>query len=381
VEAQNYRIQNAKSMKIVPVETQSTIFRYIELEKQIWRELNLLLDIRMLKDKLKANARESGESLSDDFAKQKAKDIQFCLKQAKDYFFSSKNATLITKPTLIFYGLVSLTASLIIFKKRDKSLNSMRESHGLKDIYPDALKQINEKNISKEKLLEISAEIQDSGTFVELAGIDLFERFKLNIKREGKADSSKDFKQCLNFKQLYPDLKTINLLSLFQNTPEIWKETIISLRKDSNVVIGDANVSDNGIVIRFSKELCPLENLKHKFTFINQSKYAESNDYHFFTIEKECYTKHTPLTKSDITGVHFLTANQNNPLIVSDLILYYLTFFILGSISRYKPALWRFILDDSLHGLNTIPEILCESAYIKMPLSILSEFNDNYYKY
>jgi hypothetical protein len=367
-------------MIVHPEETKSSLLRYIDLEKQIWRDIYTFIDIRILKENLKINAKTKGDRITDDYAEKKAKDIQYCVRQAKDYFQSSKTASLVTKPTLIYYGLISLVASLIIYKDRDKTLNSMCESHGLKDKYPDSIKQVSKGNVSKDKILEISAEIQDSGTFPELSQMDLFERFRLIIKKEGQVDSSKDFKQCLNFKSTYPNIKEINLLALLQNIPEIWKETKLSLKKEQCVFIGEAITTTNGVTVRFSKELCTVNELKSKFTFIERSQYGESNDYYFFSLSKDLYQQHTPLTKNDIIGTQFLTANQNNSFITNDLILYYLTFFLLGSLSRYKPALWRVILEDSLHGLNTIPEILCESSYIKIPLSILSEFNNNYYK-
>lgn len=365
---------------IHPEETKSSLLRYIDLEKQIWRDIYTFIDIRILKENLKINAKTNSEKITNDFAEIKAKDIQYCVRQAKDYFQSSKSTSLVTKPTLIYYGLISLVASLIIYKDRDKTLNSMRESHGLKNKYPDSIKQVNNNNVSKDKILEISAEIQESGTFTELSQMDLFERFRLLIKKEGLPDSSKDFKQYLNFKQTYPNLKEINLLLLFQNIPEIWKETKLSLKKEPCVYIGEAIATANDITVRFSKELNTISELKNKFTFIEYSKFRESNDFYFFSLSKDLYQQHTPLTKNDIIGTQFLTANRNNNIITGDLILYYLTFFIFGSIARYKPALWRVILEDSYHGLNTIPEILCESSYIKIPLSILSEFNNNYYK-
>src|SRR5581483_10541373 len=95
-------------------ETTGVILRYTNLEKQIWREIYTLMDIKIIKDKLKASARRNNEPLSDDFATQKARDIQYCIKQAKDYFTSSQSSTLIIRPTLIYYGLVSLSAALII---------------------------------------------------------------------------------------------------------------------------------------------------------------------------------------------------------------------------------------------------------------------------
>lgn len=367
-------------MSIIPEETNSSLLYSYNLENQIWREINTITEIRLLKEKIKKNAKSQNEKISDDFAEIKAKDIQFCIKQAKDYFSSSKFATLATKPTLIYYGIISLVASIIIYKNRDKSLNSMRESHGLKDKYPETIKPNRNQIISKESITEISAEIQESGTFKELSTLPLYEFFKLSIKKNNAPDTSKDFKQKLIFKDNYPSLNSVTLKQLFQNTPEIWKETKLSLNIEQLVFVGEAITNEEILTIRFLKELVSIDELISKFNFIRFSNYCESNDYYFFNVTKENYLNNTPLSKTDIFGRQYLTSDKNTNLIANDLIIYYLIFFIFGSLSRYKPFLWRYILEDPYHGLNTIPEILCESSYIKMPLYTLRELNNNFYK-
>lgn len=363
---------------VTPIECKSSKLRYADLEKQIWREIYLMMDYRLLKDQLKKQAKESGDKLSDDYASQKVKDIQYCLKQSNDYFTSSKSATLVIKPTLIYYGIVSLAAALIIFKKRDKALNSMREAHGLKDKYPKEMGP--SLTINRDHILSISAELMDSGTFTEIAGLDMAERFSLLIKGSGKPDATKDYKQTCNFLKQYTPPLEINLLTLFQNIPEIWKEVKLTLKKEALTYEGEAVANGSFVTCRISKELNSVEELKKNFSFISHSQVMESNDYFFFKLPTSIYSSHTPLTKIDSNGTQFLVANNNNPLISNDFIIYYLTFFILGSLSRYKPVLWREVLENPLCGLNTIPGVLCESAYVKMPLHFINEVNDNFYK-
>lgn len=363
-----------------PKETTSSVLRFNDLETQVWREITTLSDIRLIKEKIKRDAKQNRVAITDDFAIQKSRDIQYCIKQAKEYFHSSKSATLVIKPTLIYYGLISLAAALVILKIRDKTLNSMREAHGLKDKYPNNLSNVGTVTISRNDILHISAEIQASGTFSEVARMDLSEYFILPIKHTGSADSAKDFQQLTNFSNTYSTLKEISLLSIFQNIPEIWKETKLSLKKESLVYMGEAVLSKDTITYRISKELNKIDELKRNLSFTEKAEFAESNNYYFFSLPKVDYVDTTLLTKRDIIGAQYLTADKNNALVASDFILYYLSFFILGSLARYKPALWRYILEDPMHGLSTIPEILCESAYIKLPLHFLNEFDSNFYK-
>lgn len=362
-----------------PKETGSSELRYNDLEKQIWREIFTISDIRILKEKLKRQSKINGEAMSDSYALQKAKDIQYCIKQAHEYFKSSKVASISIKPTLIYYAIINLAAALIIIKKREKSLNSMREAHGLKDKIPDNLKN-GDSGINRDDILLISAEFQDSGTFTELLSLNLSEYFILPIKHSSTIDTTKDFLQNINFSLKYPTVKELNLLNLFGNIPEIWKENRLSLKKKSKIYLGEAILSNENITCRISKELIDIEEINRNFSLATNSTVAESNNNFFFTLPKNIYADCTPLTKRDIMGNQYLTADKNNSVITGDFILYYATFFILGSLSRYKPSLWRFMIEDSMHGLNTIPEILCDSAYVKMPLYFLMELDNNFYK-
>lgn len=364
---------------INPKEANSSELRYINLEKQIWREIFTLSDIRILKEKLKKQSKIDGEKMSDSYALQKAKDIQYCIKQAHEYFKSSKVASISIKPTLIYYAIINLAAAIIIIKKREKSLNSMREAHGLKDKIPDNLKN-GDSGINRDDILLISAEFQDSGTFTELLSLDLSEYFILPIKHNSGGDTTKDFLQTVNFSITNPNTKELNLLSLFGNIPEIWKENRLSLKKESKIYLGEAVLNNENITCRISKELITIEEINRNFNLTTDSKVAESNNNFFFTLPKSSYANCTPLTKRDIIGNQYLTADKNNTVVTGDFILYYVTFFILGSLSRYKPSLWRFMIEDSMHGLNTIPEILCDSAYVKMPLYFLMELDNNFYK-
>lgn len=365
---------------IIPINTRSSILRYTDLEKQVWREIYTLSDLRIIKDRLKKQAKLCDSALTDEFATQKAKDIQYCVKQAKDYFASSKSATLLIKPTLIYYGMISLAAALIIYKDRNKSLNSMKEAHGLKDKYPDSLQNAYSGSITRNEILKISAEFQLGGTFTELKNMDLSEFFIMPIKNSNAENSSKDYLQKLNFGADNPNLINVNLLTLFQNIPEIFKELKLSLNKDSFTYPGEAVISNDSIICRFSNELCTTADLRQKFLFIENATLSESNDFYFFQLPRDIYTSTTPLTKRDIIGNQFLISDTNNPFLSTDFLTYYITFFILGSLARYKPALWRIILEDDLHGLSTIPEILCDSAYVKIPLYFLNEFTNNFYK-
>jgi hypothetical protein len=63
-------------------------------------------------------------------AKKQATQIRYCLVQAREYFDASQNVTLATKPNLMYYSIMSLVFSEILFKHGgDSSLDKAREQH------------------------------------------------------------------------------------------------------------------------------------------------------------------------------------------------------------------------------------------------------------
>ena len=292
------------------------------MEKTVWREIDTFSDFKILKTQLKTDARNNGEKLTDDFAGQKALDIQYCLRQAKDYFSSSKSATLLIKPTLIYYGIISLAAALIIFKKRDKSLHSLREGHGLKDKYPDKLRGTQLTSISRDDILKISVEFRESGTFKEFASLNLRENFSLPIKIQNSIDASKDFEQIINFSKSYPSIGEVNLSTIFQNLLDVWKETKILLKKEAFVYQGEAVLNQGFVTCRVCKDFNNVEDIRKNFSFAEKAEFSESNNFFFFTLAKSDYTPVTPLTKRDSNGIQYFTADKNNPLVANDFILF-----------------------------------------------------------
>jgi hypothetical protein len=273
----------------------------------------------------------------------------------------------------------------LIFKNKDKVLDSISQSHGLQVANYPILNQI-----SKSKIMDIEASLHKQGTFSDIADLHFFERFNLSFKgTENIENASKTYKKSISFNAEYPNCTKVKLRDIFANITEIYKEVNLVLAIPGKVCLAspisyqrDAQ-QDDTLILRLSKEFYSQEQLKENFSILeNCVSYAETDDYWFYKSEKEINLSinDLPLIKNSILNETFIVADKGNNLIASDLIIYYLLFFIFGSIARYKPSLWRIILEDPVHSLGTIPESLCEIAYTKLPLLILSEFNDVYLK-
>ena len=345
-----------------------------DTEYQIWRELNLYMDFKYLRKALKHNFQDV--SINRNRIDEKVSDIQFCLRQAKDYMQSAKYASIITKPVLIYYAFVSFATALIIFKNKDKTLNSMPESHGLSMIYPD---RINDN--TKNQFLKIGAKINTRGLFSELSKMFLIDTFSMKIGSNDTLSASKSYKQCFKFNAVNETISTIELNWLFSNLTEIWKECNLLLKIENNIFSGQPILYDNKLLFKISRqdEIVSKEKIQEKLSIIsNFTLYDTTIDNFFYKSNNLIEDTIFPLIKTDKNGETFIVADTNNNVISNDLILQFLTFFILGSIARYKPEKWRIILEDNMQGFGLIPNILCEASFTHLPLIILKEFTNKH---
>ena len=77
-----------------------------------------IVELHALKPSMRANARKQ------------ARQLRYCLIQAREYFSAAKGVSLATKPTLQYYGLMSLALAEILFKQTgNSSLDRARQHH------------------------------------------------------------------------------------------------------------------------------------------------------------------------------------------------------------------------------------------------------------
>lgn len=63
-------------------------------------------------------------------SKKQAEEIKFCLLQAKEYYDAAKNVSLVTRPVLLYYAIMSLSLAEILLKQTAESrLAKLREHH------------------------------------------------------------------------------------------------------------------------------------------------------------------------------------------------------------------------------------------------------------
>lgn len=103
---------------------------------QIWKFLRFFLDIPSVSEEIRCIHNIHKGKFDPDVKKQ-AKQIGYCIRQAEEYFQASSQVGLATRPTLLYYGVVSLSRALVLLRQDGThSFDVLRKSgkhnhHGL----------------------------------------------------------------------------------------------------------------------------------------------------------------------------------------------------------------------------------------------------------
>jgi hypothetical protein len=95
-------------------------------EAYAWANLRKYQNVAFVEDRI----RHFHPDASPQNARKQARQLRYCLIQAREYFTAAKAVTLATKPTLQYYGIMSLALAEILFKQSgDSSLDRARQHH------------------------------------------------------------------------------------------------------------------------------------------------------------------------------------------------------------------------------------------------------------
>lgn len=338
------------------------------IQEGTWRYIDLFTQFANLK-KIVVNS-------------EKANQICFCLKQAKEYYSAAKNSTLLTKPVLLYYGMLNLAKALILLKKENVTLNNNLSTHGLKRMQTRAIKS----------LFSLSCRVVNSpnSVFFNLLGVASKDRFILStiIDNKGaKQEYSSDFtgqSQSLGKKFkiseivcLIPELYEI----LIEASPYIPKTIPISsifLKQRLDAEKKNSIITRANLVIRHNKNLKIKKVIKsfEKKPVLKDWKFINDRwDVFEYKIDSECEKLTFPDIRETIFREQFgLFANQKK-LAMCELIHHYLLSFILGDAARYSPYLWWKLMDKKINE-NKILEYFLNITEVKFPLLILRELRD-----
>lgn len=104
--------------------------------KQIWKFLRFFLDTPSVSDTIRG-IHSIPKGKFDSGIKKQARQIGYCIRQAEEYFHASAQVGLPTRPTLLYYGAVSLSQALVLLRQDGShSIDALRKTrkhthHGL----------------------------------------------------------------------------------------------------------------------------------------------------------------------------------------------------------------------------------------------------------
>jgi hypothetical protein len=103
-------------------------FSASDVSRYAWDHLALFLNVRYVTDYI-VQIHELPKTHRDN-ARRQAQQIRYCLIQAQEYFNASVNASMATRPALLYYCAMSLALSEVLLKQSgDSRLERLREQH------------------------------------------------------------------------------------------------------------------------------------------------------------------------------------------------------------------------------------------------------------
>lgn len=340
------------------------------LEEGVWRYLDLFSQLAYLE---KATGSLKRANL-----------INLCLRQGKEYYQTSKEATVLTKPLLLFYGMLNLSKALILLRKPSVTPDNF-QYHGLttkpKNGSPPA---------TRRSLMPLWCRVS-GGVFPQLLRCGTKERYNMRATtglRQVIIDKTTQyprqpqlaeenvycvseiiavipelFQLVLDHTKIQPRMAQIHDFWFIQTEPGRTSPTQhpaarLTIRHDRQERIKET-------VRSFDKRQI-LKDWKLKEDYLNTFRYE---------IHSTQNTFHHPDIRETLFGEQFGLFDSRRKMKLPEIIMHYLLMFILGTAARYIPDLWCRVMEKKVNE-RIIVETFLNTSEIKFPLLLLRELRD-----
>lgn len=378
--------------------------------QEVWKQLRYLHDIEGVTSRI-IETQEVKKKYKKDVMKQ-ATQISHCIQQAEEYFLSSQQVSLATRPLLLYYGAVSLSQALILYKKNGEfSIDVRRDKekhnhHGL-----EFKKKFKSSNL-KYRNIEDFFKILDCNVFIEKNKKIPWGHFPLlydtvtidsiNIKNTIRFEE--------NFLELtssyllnYPDSLSmeklssmnINAFDLICNIPDLFND-LSQFNIDNNLYPGNIRkITTNHTLMRTNGVFLPRDiteeflfliynlNEEKKSKFVShfetnneEIKFSKTADnaitghFQFKHKENEIKTYFLPDIVDSINGDHYFLVTSKN--YINELSSMHILLFIFGMLSRYFPDIWMEVINRNIL-ISEITNSLLNIISRKYPNFILNQ--------
>lgn len=304
------------------------------------------------------SGRKNNNNYTSSVIKRKASEISFAIRQGIEFFKNAENADISISPLLIYYGILSLSKALIVANSsRDLYLDDIKY-HGLTTRPRDQKQQQQKQEKNSWKLIKEYANVND-GVFLELGKI-----FNINLQKD-YAFYLKDTLVCI------PEIEKIIEKYNVLTSRVIQAYTRLEI-EDNKIVFGiysdDADKFEKvctGIKSNFSKG-----NMHESEAFTKYTSKEEGTLENF-----EYFSEYS----STIGGIYFIAPTiyefngNKEKIVLPQILLDYLNFFILSEQVRYHQDNWNKILNGRNNAIIGILEIYIDCVKRRFPNLILNE--------
>lgn len=315
-------------------------------QHEIWSLLGLFESKKIVYDKLKLKY----SSLSEDSLITRTDEISYSIRQAREFFSASDQASLLTRPLLLSYGMLNLGKALVCYKStEDTNFENYFRTHGCTFM----------RGTEDQALANEYIEIRDKGTYPELSSIynqRAYPNVRINLKDllSQIPDLAEMF--CMVYKE-YPNVAPLKIDEYGGYLIEDLKDNFdqFSLKVKETV----DNLRDSKMRIGFNKNSIMIGMLSS----FGQDK--QSGDLDLFLP-----------SLSGIEYFRLFPSRDSTPIILKEASIHYLLIFSYGMLSRYQSARWGKYIDPNLSNeaeiINKSIQV-CKIRYLHLLVNYLFE--------
>jgi len=314
-------------------------------QREIWSLLGLFESKRFVYDKL----RETFPSMSEDALQIRTDGITYSVRQAREFFSSSNQVSLLTRPLLLSYGMLNLGKALVFYKSPDNiSFEKYFKSHGL--YFPQST--------ADQVLANEYVEIKESGTYPELSSI-------------------------IN-QAAYPNM-SVSLKNLLSQIPDLFDLFTLVYKEGPNVMplkaseLGYSVGASNDYFSQYRKSMQDMETYlrEHK---VGMSLFEGDTGFSIQLMLPIAKTlKEYDLSLASISGVEYFrlfSVIDSQPLILKEASIHYMLIFSYGMLARYQAARWGKYIDPNYSNEAEIINksiSVCKMRYLQLLVGFLFE--------
>ncbi|XOA42986.1 MAG: YaaC family protein [Candidatus Nealsonbacteria bacterium] len=337
------------------------------IEEGVWRYIDLFSRYEFLK-----------KTCND---KEKAKHISFCLKQAKEYYESAKISSFLTKPLMLYYGMLNLVKALILLKDPTIKIDSHLKKHGIGN---------GKKTI--DSLFSLSCIIgkKKYSIFPRLLEIARYDRCKVSVSIDGTGaaiEEKADYIHQKNF--LGRNYKVSELIVLLPELFDLVLEETKLLTRSVPLLNFKYNIRNDkqnrklfysGGRISFQhnryKKVKDIIKRHEKKVYLRMWSFEEDKwDVVTYKMEKEVEKLIHPNIRETIFRKNYMLLPDFKKFNLSEIAIHFMLIFILGDTARYSPYIWSRLMERRIRESRII-ETFLDLTTIKFPLLILRELRD-----